>query len=152
MRTALAAATGDWVIIQDADLEYDPYEFVKMIEPVVSGRASVVFGVRDLVGQLPMMRWGNRFLTGLTNVLYGSRLSDMETCYKLLPRDVAFQLNLESNRFDLEPEITAKLLRRGHKIVEVPISYRPRRNKKLSPWKDGWPAVRALLKYRFTPN
>lgn len=149
VRTALANATGDFVIIQDADLEYDPFDFVKLIEPVTTGEAQVVYGVRNLDGQRAMMRYGNRFLTMVTNLLYGSRLGDMETCYKLLPRQLALDLKLECNRFDLEPEITAKVLRRGYSILDIPISYVPRTNKKLSPWRDGWPAVSTLFKYRF---
>ncbi len=152
IRTALANATADWVIIQDADLEYDPGDFPKLVQPILEGRATVVYGARDLSGQLPLMRFGNQFLTGLTNLLYGSKLTDMETCYKLLPRTLALDLKLECNRFDMEPEITAKVLRRGYTIHEVPISYVPRADKKLSPWRDGWPAVRALMKYRFGSN
>ncbi|MCS7001424.1 MAG: glycosyltransferase family 2 protein [Dehalococcoidia bacterium] len=152
IRTALAAATGDWVIIQDADLEYDPDDFLTLLAPVQEGRAQVVYGVRDLRGQKPMMRFGNQFLTLVTNLLYGANLHDMETCYKLLPRALAQDLRLECNRFDLEPEITAKVLRRGYRIYETPISYVPRQDKKLSPWRDGWPALRALMKYRFQRN
>ncbi|MCS6802098.1 MAG: glycosyltransferase family 2 protein [Chloroflexota bacterium] len=150
VRTALAAATGDWVIIQDADLEYDPGDFPKLLRPALAGDATVVYGARNLASQKPLLRFGNQFLTWLTNLLYGSRLSDMETCYKLMPRTLALELNLECERFDLEPEITAKVLRRGLRIVEVPISYVPRADKKLSPWRDGLPAVVALLKYRFS--
>jgi glycosyltransferase involved in cell wall biosynthesis len=149
VRTALAASTGDWVIIQDADLEYDPMDFPKLIRPAIEGEATVVYGARSFAGQKRLIRLGNQFLTWLTNRLYGSSLTDMETCYKLMPRSLALDLRLESDRFDLEPEITAKVLRRGHRIVEVPISYAPREEKKLSPWRDGVPAVRALVKYRF---
>lgn len=152
IRTALGAATGDWVIIQDADLEYDPFDFPKLMEPIIEGRAKVVYGVRNLTGQKPLMRYGNQLLTFITNLLYGSRIADMETCYKLLPRQLALDLHLECNRFDLEPEITAKVLRRGYHIHDVPISYQPREQKKLSPWKDGLPALRALVRYRFSEN
>jgi glycosyltransferase involved in cell wall biosynthesis len=149
IRTALSRASGDLVIIQDADLEYDPNDYPKLLEPIVNGRAQVVYGARDLSGQKPFTRLGNNFLTFVTNLLYGSHISDMETCYKLMPREVMLSLNLRPSRFQIEPEITAKLLRKGHRIVEVPIWYKPRVEKKLNPWKDGLPALWTLLKYRF---
>jgi len=149
IRTALAHATGDLVIIQDADLEYDPNDYPRLLEPILNGRAQVVYGVRDLDSQEPLLRLGNKFLTFCTNLLYGSRISDMETCYKLMPREVLLSLNLQATRFQIEPEITAKLLRRGYHIYEIPIWYNPRKEKKLSPWKDGLPALWTLLKYRF---
>ncbi|MFH1085055.1 MAG: glycosyltransferase family 2 protein [Chloroflexota bacterium] len=148
IRTALQAASGDAVIIQDADLEYDPHDYAALLQPIVEGRSRVVYGVRHLNAQRPLMRLGNQFLTWLTNLLYGVRLHDMETCYKVMTADIGRTLDIECNRFDLEPEITAKIVRQGHAIVEVPISYAPRQDKKLSPWKDGWPAVRALFRYR----
>ncbi len=151
LRTALKAATGDAIIFQDADLEYYPEDYPALLEPILSGRAQVVYGYRDLSTQRPMMRWGNRFLTWLTNLLYGSRLRDMETCYKVLSREVYSRLTIESNRFEIEPEITAKVLRWGYEIFEVPIRYSPRGEKKLSPWRDGLPALLTLLKYRFRP-
>jgi len=147
IRTALAAATGDAVIIQDADLEYDPVDYPALLAPILRGEAQAVYGVRDLSKQKGMMRLGNQFLTALTNLLYGTRLHDMETCYKVMTIDVARRLEIECNRFDLEPEITAKIARQGCRIVEAPISYEPREAKKLSPWRDGWPAVRALFRY-----
>lgn len=150
IRTALGHATGDLVIIQDADLEYDPNDYPKLLEPIMSGKAQVVYGVRDLSGQKPFTRLGNNFLTFATNLLYGSHISDMETCYKLMPREVMQSLNLRPSRFQIEPEITAKLLRKGYRIAEVPIWYRPRTDKKLNPWKDGLPALWTLLKYRLT--
>jgi glycosyltransferase involved in cell wall biosynthesis len=146
--TALQHATGDMVIIQDADLEYDPNDYPRLLEPVQSGVAQIVYGVRDLDSQEFRFRFGNKFLTWCTNVLYGSRIHDMETCYKLMPRDVMLELDLQPSRFQIEPEITGKLLRRGHRIHEVPIWYQPRKEKKLSPWKDGLPALWTLLKYR----
>jgi len=149
IRTALKAATGDLAIIQDADLEYDPSEYVKLLEPVLQGKAQVVYGVRNLDGQKWLFRNGNRFLSWMTSVLYGTRLHDMETCYKLIPTAIFQELDIRYNRFDLEPEITAKLLRRGYRIHEVPISYRPRGDKKLSAWRDGMPALLTLLRLRF---
>ena len=149
IRTALKVATGDAIIIQDADLEYDPDDYEALLEPLVSGKAHVVYGVRSFAEQKFLMRFGNKVLTFLTNLLYGVNLQDMETCYKLMRTDIARRLDIECNRFDLEPEITAKVVRLGYEIHEVPISYDPREEKKLSPWRDGWPALRALLKYRF---
>jgi dolichol-phosphate mannosyltransferase len=149
IRTALRKATGDLVIIQDADLEYDPNDYPKLLDPIVSGEAQVVYGVRDLDSQKVLFRLGNQFLTVATNILYGSNLSDMETCYKLMPREVMLSLNLQATRFQIEPEITSKLLRRGYVIHEVPIWYSARKEKKLSAWKDGLPALWTLLKYRF---
>jgi glycosyltransferase involved in cell wall biosynthesis len=147
--TALSHATGDLVIIQDADLEYNPNDYPKLIEPISSGKAQVVYGVRDLRGQKWLFRLGNNFLTFVTNALYGTDVGDMETCYKLMPREVMLSLNLQPSRFQIEPEITAKLLRKGHSIYQVPIWYKPRKAKKLSPWKDGLPALWTLVKYRF---
>jgi dolichol-phosphate mannosyltransferase len=148
IRSALQAATGDAIIIQDADLEYDPQDYHALLEPLISGQADVVYGVRSFSNQKLLLRLGNQLLTGLTNLLYGVRLRDMETCYKLMRIEVARRLDLESNRFDLEPEITAKIIRMGIPIHEVPVSYHPRVEKKLSPWRDGIPALKALLRYR----
>ena len=150
IRTALAEATGDAIIIQDADLEYDPQDYLKLLPPLINGTAKVVYGARPLSKQKLLLYLGNTFLTVVTNLLYGTRLTDMETCYKLMAAEVAKGLTIECNRFDLEPEITAKIARRGYKIIEVPISYEPREEKKLSPWKDGLPALRALIRYRFS--
>ena len=149
IRTALNVSSGDYVIIQDADLEYDPADYPRLLAPILAGEAQVIYGVRSFAGQKPLLRWGNWFLTSVTNLLYGTRLHDMETCYKLLPGDLFRTLDLECHRFDMEPEITAKVLRRGYHIHEVPISYAPRGAKKLSPWRDGLPALWALLKYRW---
>jgi glycosyltransferase involved in cell wall biosynthesis len=148
VRTAIEACTGDYLIIQDADLEYDPADIPSLLQPIIDGQAEVVYGVRSFDGQKIHLRLGNRFLTWLTNLLYGTRLHDMETGYKLMRVQVARGLDIKCQRFDLEPEITAKIARRGYAIYEVPITYKPREEKKLSPWRDGLPAVRALLRYR----
>jgi len=148
IRTALEAATGDAVIIQDADLEYDPGDYSTLVQPIFDGRTRVVYGVRSFVGQKALLRWGNKLLTVLTNLIYGVHLHDMETCYKVMTVDIARRMHIECNRFDLEPEITAKIIRMGERIVEVPIAYHPREAKKLSPWRDGLPALQALLRYR----
>ncbi len=148
IRTALEAATGDAVVIQDADLEYDPNDFVRLIAPLAEGQAEVVYGVRSLVSQRLIMRMGNRFVTLVASLLYGRRLQDMETCYKMMWRDIALGLDLECRRFDVEAEITAKLLRAGCDICEMPIGYTARyEDKKLSPL-DGLPTLAALWKYR----
>jgi len=149
IRTALAAASGDVLIIQDADLEYDPQDFHKLLEPFLEGKAKVVYGVRSLAGQKWHMRWGNRFLTMVANLLYGSKLQDMETCYKLVAREVIDDIELCSDGFDIEAEITAEILKRGCDIYQVPIWYSPRADKKLTPL-DGLPTLWALIKLRFT--
>jgi dolichol-phosphate mannosyltransferase len=148
IRTAMEAASGDAVIIQDADLEYDPKDYPALVQPIFNGSARVVYGVRSFKGQKALLRWGNKLLTVLTNLIYGVHLHDMETCYKVMTVDIARRMRIECNRFDLEPEITAKIIRMGEYIVEVPISYHPREAKKLSPWRDGLPALQALLRYR----
>lgn len=150
IRTAVSHAIGDVVIIQDADLEYDPQDFIRLLEPITDGRAKVVYGYRSLIGQKPLTRFGNQFLTFVTNILYGTRIRDMETCYKMMTRDVLNSITITCNRFDIEPEITAKIARHGYQIAQVPISYDPREDKKLNPYKDGWPALIALFRFRFS--
>ncbi len=153
VRTGLSAARGDLVIIQDADLEYDPLDWQRMLDPVFKYKATVVYGSRftgERRNMLPSHWVGNRLLVLLTNLLYSSTLSDMETCYKLFDRRVLDGIELESDRFDIEPEITAKVLRSGHRIYEVPISYAGREisdGKKIT-WRDGIVAVVTLLRYR----
>ncbi len=157
VRTGLHEARGDLVLIQDADLEYDPNDWSKLLEPILRGKARVVFGSRftgERKNMLPLHWIGNRFLSLVTNVLYQSTLSDMETCYKLFDAQVLEGLTIVSNRFDFEPEITAKVLRRGHRIYEVPISYagrEPDEGKKIT-WRDGFGAIRALVRFRFTKD
>lgn len=152
VRTALAAAEGDAVIIQDADLEYDPQDYVALMAPVEAGKAKVVYGVRALDGQKVLMRLGNQLMTAATNLLYNVHLKDVETCYKVLTREVVERLDLDSEGFELETELTAQIIRLGYEIVEVPISYHPRygEDKKLTPW-DGIPTLWQLIRYRFRP-
>ena len=148
IRTALEAATGDVVVIQDADFEYDPQDLPCLLAPLAARQADVVYGVRSLKSQKPIMRFGNWYVTFVTNLLYGQHLQDMETCYKMMSREIALGLQLECRRFDVEAEITAKVLRSGYVLREVPIHYVARyENKKLSPW-DGIPTMQALWKYR----
>jgi glycosyltransferase involved in cell wall biosynthesis len=156
IRTGLENSTGDVVLVQDADLEYDPEDWPKLLAPILKGRARVVYGSRFTGERRNMLflHWvGNRFLSLVTNVLYNSTLSDMETCYKLFQRDVLDGVQLRTNRFEFEPEFTAKVLRRGIRIYEVPISYagrEPHEGKKIT-WRDGISALWTLVKYRFVP-
>jgi glycosyltransferase involved in cell wall biosynthesis len=154
IRTGLENSTGDLVLVQDADLEYDPEDWPRLLAPVLKGRARVVYGSRFTGERRNMLflHWvGNRFLSLVTNVLYNSTLSDMETCYKLFDRRVLDGIRLQADRFDFEPEFTAKVLRRGIRIYEVPISYagrEPNEGKKIT-WHDGVIALWTLVKYRF---
>jgi len=154
IRTGLQYVTGDVVVIQDADLEYAPNEYLKLIEPIKSGHADVVYGSR-FSGKTEKMSLahylGNKVLTIATNILYGTKLTDMETCYKMVKVPIFKSLKLRANRFDFEPEITAKLLKSGKKIIEIPISYEGRHwteGKKIT-WKDGLAALLSIIKYRF---
>lgn len=151
VRTGLECATGDVVIVQDADLEYNPEDIPKLLEQIKKG-AHVVYGSR-FKGKgefLARSFVANKFLTFLTNLLYGSNLTDMETCYKCLRTEVLKNLDLKAKRFEFEPEVTAKILKKGYEIMEVPISYSGRKKGKKIGWKDGIQAVWCLLKYRFT--
>jgi len=154
IRTAIPHTTGDIVIIQDADLEYDPNDYKIVIQPLMTGQADVVYGSRFKGVHRAFYFWhyvGNKFLTHLTNLLYGNILTDMETCYKAFRGDVLRSLKLRSNRFDFEPEVTAKVLKRGCRLFEVPISYNGRgfgEGKKIT-WRDGVVAVVCLIRYKW---
>lgn len=150
IRTGLAYATGDVVIIQDADLEYSPSNYPKLLAPILSGRTKVVYGSR-ILGKGKFLKksyFANRVLTLLTNLLYGSRITDMETCYKMIDRKLMESLNLISARFEIEPEITCKLLKKRIKIFEVPISYYARKEGKKIGVKDGIQAIWNIVKWK----
>jgi glycosyltransferase involved in cell wall biosynthesis len=156
VRTGLSLVSGDVVVIQDADLEYDPRDWLRMLRPILEGKARAVYGSRFLGEHKAMYFWhavGNKFLTLLTNILFDSTLTDMETCYKMFTADIARSLDLKSNRWGIDPEITAKILRQGHRIYEVPISYSGREyweGKKIT-WKDAFTVMFTLLRFRFFP-
>lgn len=151
LRTGFGLVSGDLVTVQDADMEYNPQDLPALVRKwQEAGNAKVaVYGRRDLSPQKLTTRLGNNFLTAVTNLLYGCRIHDMETCYKLMPGTLARALPMEGRRFEIEPEITACIVQAGYTILEVPISYAPRKAKKLSPFKDGWPALAMLLRRRF---
>jgi glycosyltransferase involved in cell wall biosynthesis len=156
IRTAIGQATGDYLIVQDADLEYDPRDYHTLLEPLLDGRADVVFGSRFLGGgahrvHLFWHRLGNGVLTLLSNMLTNLNLTDMEVCYKVFKREVLQGLNLRCDRFDFEPEVTAKVAKKHYRIYEVPISYSGRdyeEGKKIG-WRDGVQAIWTIIKYRF---
>jgi len=162
LKTGIQKATGDIIIIQDADLEYDPQEYAALIQPILEKKTTVVYGSRPLgqkgaIKKHPRAHWtayaGGLLTTWTTNLLYGSRLTDMNTCYKVFKADILKkEIKLNATEFDFDQEVTAKTLKRGHKILEVPISYNPRtwdEGKKVN-WKTGLLALWTLIKYRFT--
>lgn len=156
LRTGLTYATGDIILIQDADLEYDPSEYSKLIQPIIDSQTDIVYGSRlankeNTKGFSMLHYLGNKFLTLATNILYGANITDMETCYKVFRYDVIKNMQIKSNKFDFEPEISAKILKRKHKIIEIPITYKGRafeEGKKIT-WRDGIDALWTLFVYRF---
>jgi len=155
VRTALTYARGEYVLIQDSDLEYDPADYPTLLRPLQNGQTNVVYGVRpDRPERGLRFFLGAKFLTHLTNFLYGTRIHDEATCYKVFRRSVVTRMKLECRRFEFCPEVTAKLCRMGEKIAEVPISYNPRsavEGKKIR-HSDGWLAIWTLIRYRFVPR
>ncbi len=162
VRTGIENSTGDYIVIQDADLEYNPNDIIRLLKPIQGKNDQVVYGTR--LKRLPnflkdersfrffIHYLGNKFLSLLTSILYGQWITDMETCYKLFPKKAVEGISLESKGFEFEPEITAKLLKKGYKILEIPISTNPRgynEGKKLNTFKDGTIAFFTLLKFRF---
>jgi glycosyltransferase involved in cell wall biosynthesis len=156
VQDGLKRANADVVIIQDADLEYDPADYPVLLRPIQTGRAQVVYGSRFIGEHRAMYFWhalGNQFLTLLCNVLFDTTLTDMETCYKVFTIDIARRLHLREPRWGFDPEITARILKMGNRIYEVPISYAGREfneGKKIS-WRDGFVVLKTLLRYRFLP-
>jgi len=155
IRTGIQHISGDYVVIQDGDLEYNPNDFKKLLKPIFDGKAEVVYGSRIMGSiegfKIPTHYYGNLFLSFLTRILYGQKITDMETCYKMMTKKLIKSLHLRSNHFDIEPEITAKIIKRGYKILEIPISYKARsfmEGKKIN-WKDGIIAIFTLVLYRF---
>lgn len=162
VKTGISSATGDYIVIQDADLEYNPIQIPSLLQPIQSGKEKVVYGTR--LQRLPHLGkeerrfrflahyFGNRMLSLLTSILYGQWITDMETCYKVFPRTLVAKMQLTSRGFEFEPEITAKLIKQGYHIYEVPITTTPRgyeEGKKLNTIRDGIKALKTLIKYRF---
>jgi glycosyltransferase involved in cell wall biosynthesis len=157
LRRAIAELRMPFALVQDADLEYDPRDYVALLQPLVEGRADVVYGVRGFAGQTAYSFWfvmGNKAVTLASNLLFDSYISDMESGYKVLRSDLWKRLHLRGTRFDIEPDITARVLRLGYRIHEIPIRYyaRSREDGKKLTWKDGVYAVRALLRLRLTSD
>ncbi len=155
LRAGFARADGDIILVQDADLEYDPKDYPRLLEPILDGRADVVYGSRFLGGPHRVLYFwhyvGNRLLTAFSNILSNFNLTDMETCYKVFRREVLGKIDLKSSRFGFEPEITMKLAKLRCRVYEVPISYSGRDYSagKKAGWKDGWAAFFHLLRFRF---
>ncbi|MFQ5531608.1 MAG: glycosyltransferase family 2 protein [Candidatus Nanoarchaeia archaeon] len=163
LRTGIEKANGDIIIIQDADLEYDPKDYIKLIKPIQEGKSKVVYGTRfpKKKGHPSLLHpyqslfnpfyFGNKILTTMANILYNTNITDEPTCYKVFDSKVLKSINLKSERFEFCPEVTAKVRKKGYKIYEVPINYNPRsveEGKKIN-WKDGIEAIWTLIKYRF---
>lgn len=158
LATGFAAAAGDIILIQDADLEYNPHQYPQLLAPLIEGRADVVYGSRYADPNRRKSPWwhtlGNRVLTGLSNLLSGLRVTDMECCYKVFRRQVLRQVVIQENRFGFEPEITAKIARLKVRLVEIPVDYTSRsyhEGKKIG-WKDGISAIRCILRYGLGPH
>lgn len=153
LRTGFQQASGDFLLIQDADLEYDPQEYPCLLEPLIQNKADIVYGSRNLKDNPRFKKsyyWGVRFISWLTNILYGANLTDVYTCYKVFKTPILKNLNLESKGFEFEEEVTIKALKKKYRILEIPINYFPRsfkEGKKIN-WSDGIKAILTIIKYR----